>query len=665
MKKRIITLLVVLCTTCSISFASSIDDKIENKSQPPRAVNDFANVIDDALQAKIESTINAYWKDHTIAICVVTVPTLQGYEVSAYSLALFNKWGIGELDDRGVLLFMAPNERTKWITVGRGLEGSLTDAQAGQIGRSLNRMFREGKWGEGAESGVNKLIAHFSTISQADHKAAANIRKSEHARDSQESMDSVSDIFTGLAFFALLVLIILILIKAQKRKKLLTEAKELIKTLKVKIVKTTELVENAVDDLKDEANWARTYAAKYGTHCLQILTKIDLTLDKCQALIEHKDVEACKEVTRCVSLVNKTFEQFTDSIEDLKKKIKKIETETPARLAETKKTLHQNAKKIIDYISRGYQFESFKQSHTEIEERLNSYGDRIADKDLLEIIYNECISTEQRSGGLLESAEAIVSQKITIDAGINNVTAQAQALYTKWQEGVESVAHCKNKYPAHVWQSVDTRLQKVIKLSPENLKGFKAEIKKFNGDLQSQSLILAKTKYTELTSLIAEINQIYDDIQNIASKQEANHGEYIEYYNQASAVVNECLTKTTDSDVYTATRNNAGEVSKRLISLHTETRKNLVDWVDTVDKIKKIKVDAEAILKKAKDEINAAVTKRKNDVEEDDDDGPAVFASVSNNVFESKDDDDGFRGFNGGESNGGGAGGDIDIGGDD
>ncbi len=67
-------------------------------------------------------------------IVVVTVDSLDGYEVNDYALELGRKWGVGsEETNNGVVLLLSVNDREVTIQVGYGLEGCLTDAGTGRI----------------------------------------------------------------------------------------------------------------------------------------------------------------------------------------------------------------------------------------------------------------------------------------------------------------------------------------------------------------------------------------------------------------------------------------------------------------------------------------------------------------------------------------------------
>lgn len=95
----------------------------------------------------------------TIQLVVVTLPSLQGYDIADYGYQLGRTWGIGQKGaDNGVLLIVAPSERKVRIEVGYGLEGQLTDAVSSIIIQSrVLPSFKKGNFAEGIRHGVNAL----------------------------------------------------------------------------------------------------------------------------------------------------------------------------------------------------------------------------------------------------------------------------------------------------------------------------------------------------------------------------------------------------------------------------------------------------------------------------------------------------------------------------
>jgi uncharacterized protein len=101
-------------------------------------INDFVGMLDSSWKDKAEELAQKVENETTSQIAVAIVPTLQGISQEEYAVKLFEKWGIGKADkDNGVLILIS-NEgvvgsRPLRIEVGYGLEGTITDLEAGRI----------------------------------------------------------------------------------------------------------------------------------------------------------------------------------------------------------------------------------------------------------------------------------------------------------------------------------------------------------------------------------------------------------------------------------------------------------------------------------------------------------------------------------------------------
>ena len=97
-------------------------------------VVDTAHLLSGADRAELTADIAALETRSSDQLVVVTLGSLQGYEIEEFGYKLGRFWQIGQKDkDNGVLLIVAPNERKVRIEVGRGLEPILTDALSKSI----------------------------------------------------------------------------------------------------------------------------------------------------------------------------------------------------------------------------------------------------------------------------------------------------------------------------------------------------------------------------------------------------------------------------------------------------------------------------------------------------------------------------------------------------
>lgn len=122
---------------------------------------DQTNTLNDEQKAVLAKQIADERQKSGNQIAIVIVPSIGNESLEKYSLDIARAWGIGTKDNNnGVLLFVAKDDRRLRIEVGTGLEGALTDAQTGRIIRNdISPLFREGKYYEGVQTGLAKIIA--------------------------------------------------------------------------------------------------------------------------------------------------------------------------------------------------------------------------------------------------------------------------------------------------------------------------------------------------------------------------------------------------------------------------------------------------------------------------------------------------------------------------
>ena len=89
----------------------------------------------------------------------MTVRSLDGMTIERYANQLFAEWGIGKKQrDNGVLLLVAPVDRSVRIEVGYGLEAALPDGLAGDIIRTeIIPEFAAGNLPRGVGRGLDRI----------------------------------------------------------------------------------------------------------------------------------------------------------------------------------------------------------------------------------------------------------------------------------------------------------------------------------------------------------------------------------------------------------------------------------------------------------------------------------------------------------------------------
>ncbi len=123
-------------------------------------VNDTADLIPPEIEQRIDLKLAGLEQATGAQMAVLTIPSLEGEALEEYSLRVAETWQLGRAEqDDGLLMLIARDDRKMRIEVGYGLEGDLTDAQAGRILNNILRpAFRGGDFGGGIEAGVDAVI---------------------------------------------------------------------------------------------------------------------------------------------------------------------------------------------------------------------------------------------------------------------------------------------------------------------------------------------------------------------------------------------------------------------------------------------------------------------------------------------------------------------------
>jgi uncharacterized protein len=122
-------------------------------------VNDFANVIETAEEAELETLIHKLLSATGDVIVVATVKTFQpAADLETYANEMFENHGKGigqKGKDNGMLVVLAVDDREVRAEVGYDLEGIITDGFAGATSReTMVPFFRNGDYGGGLLAGV-------------------------------------------------------------------------------------------------------------------------------------------------------------------------------------------------------------------------------------------------------------------------------------------------------------------------------------------------------------------------------------------------------------------------------------------------------------------------------------------------------------------------------
>ena len=151
-----------------------VAQKIPNKPNPPRLVNDLAGVLSAEQEETLERKLVAYDDSTSNQVAVVTIRTLEGYPIEEYALKILRDWGIGnKTTNNGALILAVIDDRQVRIETGYGLEGAVPDIVASQIIRNdIAPSFRAENYYEGLDKASESIIK----AAAGEYKAPAGYR---------------------------------------------------------------------------------------------------------------------------------------------------------------------------------------------------------------------------------------------------------------------------------------------------------------------------------------------------------------------------------------------------------------------------------------------------------------------------------------------------------
>ena len=164
--KKAIVIFLLFCT--QFVFAQNIYDK----PNPPKAVNDFGNMLEPFQQQALEQKLDAYNDSTSSAIVIITVPDLEGNDIAEVSLKYLRDWGIGSKGkNNGVVILVSKADQKARIETGYGMEGAIPDITAKEIiDDRMVPYFKQNDYYRGFDNAVDAIMQ----AAAGEYKADAN-----------------------------------------------------------------------------------------------------------------------------------------------------------------------------------------------------------------------------------------------------------------------------------------------------------------------------------------------------------------------------------------------------------------------------------------------------------------------------------------------------------
>ncbi len=198
MKRTIKTYIALIFLLLGIISITAQD--IPPRPQPPRLVNDFADLLTPREEQALETKLVRFNDTTSNQIAIVTLKSLGGYDVASVAYEIGEKWQVGQKGfDNGLVILVKPkvgNEKGEvTIQVGYGLEPVIPDAIAKRIMENeILPAFRMDDYYGGLNSATNVLM---------------QLAAGEISADGYQKQAEAPGIF---ALFPLLIIIIVIIL---------------------------------------------------------------------------------------------------------------------------------------------------------------------------------------------------------------------------------------------------------------------------------------------------------------------------------------------------------------------------------------------------------------------------------------------------------------------
>jgi uncharacterized protein len=171
--------------------------------QPPRLINDYANLIPNDQEKILENKLRAYNDSSSTQISIVVISSTGAYDVGDYTLKLAqdSRWKVGQAGkNNGIIILIAKDDHTAFIATGYGMEATVTDAMAKRIiEENIIPNFRNYQYYQGLDEATNIII---------------QLAKGEYQSDGQSTK---SNGLSGKLIFYLIIFIVMIVLASRKR----------------------------------------------------------------------------------------------------------------------------------------------------------------------------------------------------------------------------------------------------------------------------------------------------------------------------------------------------------------------------------------------------------------------------------------------------------------
>lgn len=151
---------LILCAVLLLSTLALAQLDIPKKPGLQTSVYDGAKMMSGYEKNALEQKLIKYSDTTSTQIVVATITNLKGEDIAYYATKWAHEWGIGQkVEDNGVFVLVAKDDRKLWIATGYGVEHLLTDAMSKRIiERVILPEFKQGNFYQGLDKGTTAIM---------------------------------------------------------------------------------------------------------------------------------------------------------------------------------------------------------------------------------------------------------------------------------------------------------------------------------------------------------------------------------------------------------------------------------------------------------------------------------------------------------------------------
>ena len=195
---------------------------------PTGLVNDFAHVLQPDAVQRMERVAQDVRAKSRGEMAIVTLPDIGTRDVQEVALQIGREWKLGKIGNpgdptrnAGAVILLVPKETSKdgrghcFIATGRGAEGFITDADAGDICREATPAFRAQDYSSGLELVTLRTAQRFAN--EFNFSLDTSLAPPPRVRSPDNYPTSGGGGIPPFAIFIIFVVVVFLLSNARRR----------------------------------------------------------------------------------------------------------------------------------------------------------------------------------------------------------------------------------------------------------------------------------------------------------------------------------------------------------------------------------------------------------------------------------------------------------------